>query len=78
MGLTNENIPGSRFVRGYCNCCGEPIRVHPTINPFDVFCADCDKTRRGQPGKRHMHYSKTEEIEPSPWSENAVRYLEES
>ena len=38
-----EPIPGSRYVRGVCSSCGEPIRVNQ-ISEADL-CRDCAGAR---------------------------------
>ena len=40
-GEPGSRIPGSKYVRGYCPACGDPIRVVPGGKP--VRCQDCQK-----------------------------------
>jgi len=50
-GEIGSRIPGSVFVRGYCPCCGEPVRItkeeadkqisDPSLTALAKDCAEC-------------------------------------
>jgi hypothetical protein len=43
-GPPGSEIPGSRWLRGYCPICGAPIRTNSPDRPQP--CADCDGHER--------------------------------
>jgi len=69
-----QPIPGSRYVRAFCRCCGSPMRVSKAL--FDsggyADCADC--TREFHPG----HGTQAPGGEYDGAWDNVVRALEEA
>ena len=45
-GAPGSRIPGSRYFRGYCRICGEPIRV-TNNNPRKAVLQECENCARG-------------------------------
>lgn len=64
-----EKIPGSRFVRDFCNDCGTPMRVVAIDIPH--WCEDCDP-------KPSISSTAATRDDISPWQENAIRDLEDN
>jgi hypothetical protein len=71
MEKRGDPIPGSIFFRSFCDTCGEPIRVSKERAMIDQKCSTCRAAE-------HPGYNVGDGMrEPSPWSENAVRHLED-
>jgi len=72
-----EPIPGSKFVRAFCRCCGEAMRVSwpsfVTGNYDD--CSDCDRPRQHGHGTRNETGEYDEH--DGAW-DNAVRAWEDA
>ena len=66
-GRPGSSIPGSRFVRGYCPICGDPIRTLYPNAPLP--CFDCDGHER--PGGRAAPID-----DVTGYQANAIRALE--
>lgn len=66
-----DPIPGSRFVRAYCDRCDAPMRVSSkqlmTVTP--IYCECCDPPV--------IIPSAATKDDLSPWQENAIRAMEE-
>jgi len=45
-----DAIPGSRFFRSFCGCCGEPMRMDADRLNGEVLCGDCDPPHIGVGG----------------------------
>jgi len=69
---TGSPIPGSRFLRAYCDRCNEPMRVtsHVINLRMPIFCEKCEPSI---PPNR----AATKDDDPGPWGENAIRALED-
>ena len=44
-----EPIPGSRYLRSFCQHCNNPVRITTDQITNKITCVDCDGTN-GQPG----------------------------
>lgn len=47
--LIGQQIEGSRYIRAYCNRCGEAMRVEKAIDdkgkPIIIFCEECGQRK---------------------------------
>jgi len=71
-----EPIPGSKYVRGFCVKCGEPVRIAKKTFTSGGYalCSDC--TRPFQPGHGTQNETGEYDEHDGAW-DNAVRALED-
>jgi len=57
MERTGEPIPGSRYYRAFCVCCGEPIRVSLNVDGgvTPARCWDCRGDTVASTGAHMLH-----------------------
>lgn len=55
-GWPGSEVPGSKYYRGYCMMCGEPIRVKCWVNARDNLCTceDCLQSEMHTSNRVHM------------------------
>lgn len=63
FGRRGNSIPGSRFVRGYCGGCGEPIRI--VSRGHIGYCEDCGPKSSAIPRRGRGRV---------PWDDDAFGY----
>jgi hypothetical protein len=72
-GTSGSQIPGSRYVRWYCDFCGEPMRVSP--KPWPTPVRDCERCA-GRHGQVAVGTSSSHVDDGGGSQANAIRAME--
>ena len=68
-GEIGSPIPNSKYVRGYCVRCGEPMRILPVNSTLTNYCEECDPPDRGRASLADARPVPSRVVEDAHWAE---------